>query len=154
MEKAPFAFMLAFLLLAGTVLATPIKVGLDVFTKNLNAGEDVRALLTVELDTNESVKRDVVVSYMVEDLARNVIVQKTGTFPVTGSRDILLKLTLPDYMQDGRYVFRAVAETGDSMQEAMGEFLIGEQSDNSFIGVAALATAIIIVLAVALKRRK
>jgi len=161
-RKAPAAAAVMVLILAGSsflpmALAQGVlDIKLDILSKAIEPGDEAKALLKINNMNFTGYKTDIFVQYSLVDPKGNVIKMESGTFPMTDSREILLKLETPENAGPGRYAFQAevlLNETDSMVYEGYLE-ITGGQEWISYAAPVALFLIVSIVTVLFFRKKK
>ncbi|MCK4714130.1 MAG: hypothetical protein KAT35_01025, partial [Candidatus Aenigmarchaeota archaeon] len=109
------ALLLPLGILVSHAAGQEITGSLEMVHGNLEPGDDAKALLKMRNSNFTGYRTDVVITYSLNDPAGQLIKAESGTFPISDSRDLLFKLTLPKDAAPGSYSFETEMEyPGDS----------------------------------------
>jgi hypothetical protein len=148
----------AVLLALALVLLIPHVSGhvtgsLEVFSKTLEPGEEAKALLKIQnLNFTDFNKVSVLVRYSVLDSGGNAIKSESGTFPVSDSRDVVLKLTMPQDAQPGIYIFEAELTSQGNVSVYRDGFEIPGQG--SPLSLYLVLPVVVVIAAILLAKRR
>jgi len=133
MLSIAFLVFAMIVLLAGQVHSQDITAGLSVVDKNLNPGDEAKAVLSITNKNYTGYRTDVFARYSLLDPAGNLIKSESGTFPVSDSRDIVLKLTVPQGSSPGAYSFMVYMEHPQGSDTYTDSFRVEGPADYSVL---------------------
>jgi len=123
------ALLLPLGVLASQAAGQSITGSLEVLSRALEPGDEAKALLKVRNSNFTGYRTDVLIAYSLNDPAGRLIKSESGTFPVSDSRDIVFKLTLPRDSAPGDYSFTARMEYPEGSNTYSDSFqVMGEKS--------------------------
>jgi hypothetical protein len=105
-----FALLLPLGVLVSHAAGQSITGSLEVLDRTLEPGDEAKALFKMRNSNLTGYRTDVLITYSLNDPAGQLIKSESGTFPVSDSRDIVFKLTLPKDAAPGSYSFETEME--------------------------------------------
>ena len=133
--------------------AQSMSGSMEVFTTDPEPGEEIKALLKLTNSNYTGVREDVFVRYSIVDSNEQLITAESGTFPMTDSRDIVLKLDLPNDLVPGHYSFTAEMEYSGGNRIFRDEFTVGAENNNAFLYALTGIILVIVVGIIFISRR-
>jgi hypothetical protein len=148
------ALLMAALAAAPIALSQSITSGVEVVSKEVEPGEEVKAVLKITNGNYTGYRTDVFVTYSIYGPSGSLVKSESATFPVLDSRDIVLSLPVPDGSPAGAYSFRAEVEHPGGVQQSADSFSIGSQEDASGLYIVTLPVIAAVLVIVLVSRRR
>ncbi|RLJ07034.1 MAG: hypothetical protein DRP16_04230 [Candidatus Aenigmatarchaeota archaeon] len=145
------AAVFLFLLLLQPVVFAQFNASLEIITKNPQPGNTLKALLKINNQNYTGLKTNVVVTSAITGDSGYPLIEKTSTYPVSDSRDILLKFKLPEDMQPGSYILSTRLLFPENKTETLHKVFNIKGSED--FGYLFLILALLAVLTVFIKRK-